>query len=63
MGGIDGDGVGAPTESEFLSYIKSKGRVFSLKRGNGILNNKDFYEGKFYDSNNDLKKYGWEAIL
>ena len=29
----------------------------------GILNNKDFYEGKFYDSNNDLKKYGWEAIL
>jgi len=30
---------------------------------NGILNNKDFYEGKFYDSNNDLKKYGWEAIL
>lgn len=29
----------------------------------GILNNKEFYEGKFYDSNNDLKKYDWEAIL
>ena len=30
---------------------------------NGILKNKDFYEGRFYDSNNDLKKYEWEAIL
>ena len=38
MGGDNGEGLGAPTESEFLSYAKSKGRVLSLKRGNGILN-------------------------
>lgn len=29
----------------------------------GIISNKDFYEGKFYNTDNELKSYDWEAIL
>ena len=29
----------------------------------GIIANKDFYEGKFYTTDNEQKKYEWEAIL
>lgn len=29
----------------------------------GIISNRDFYEGKFYNTNNEEQKYEWEAIL
>jgi site-specific DNA recombinase len=29
----------------------------------GIIANKDFYEGKYYTTDNEQKKYEWEAIL
>lgn len=29
----------------------------------GIISNKDLYEGKFYNSDNEPRKYEWEAIL
>lgn len=62
--------VAGKTSSEIADFLIENGirtRTNKLSWAsatiNGILNNKDFYEGKFYDSNNDLKKYGWEAIL
>jgi site-specific DNA recombinase len=29
----------------------------------GIIKNKEFYEGKYYDSNNDQMRYTWQPIL
>lgn len=58
------------TASEICNFLIENGirtRSGSLKWASstikGILDNREFYEGTFYNTNNEQQKYEWKAIL
>jgi site-specific DNA recombinase len=58
------------TPSEIANFLIENGirtRSGSLKWASstikGIIENRDFYEGTFYNTDNQKQKYEWEAIL
>ena len=42
---------------------KSGKRIWSSASIRGVIANREFYEGKFYDLDGALKSYSWEALL
>ena len=58
------------TLSEIAEYLienniptKSGKRIWSSASIRGVIANREFYEGTFYDLDGALKSYSWEAIL
>lgn len=64
------DQAASSSASEICNFLIENGirtRSGSLKWASstikGILDNREFYEGTFYNTNNEKQKYEWEAIL